>query len=205
MNQKLFKKSATFKIDIPRTGCKINKSLSTVMMQEALAETANSRNLLSLGSEHSGIAITASINAAFARNSFMAESFLSSGTYYSNFNQTKVSANSSNVTTEYITMQESKALLYARLFFDSARIYALKRVLASQIKSLVIIIQMIIEDFFSKSVSFRFSAKVIQKFFMAAGRSIVDHFFEAMETDSLKRFFVLGLNFPNIAAVGWSP
>ena len=43
MIQNLFKKSAAFKIRIPRKGCKINKSLSPVIMQEALDSTANQK------------------------------------------------------------------------------------------------------------------------------------------------------------------
>ncbi len=45
------------------------------MMQEAFAEAANSRNLLSLGSRHSEIAISTSINAAFARNLLWQQAF----------------------------------------------------------------------------------------------------------------------------------
>jgi len=40
-NQKLFKKSTAFKMGILRNGFKISKSLSPVMIQEALADTAN--------------------------------------------------------------------------------------------------------------------------------------------------------------------
>ena len=189
MIQNLLKKSAALKIGIPRKGFNIRRSLSPVIMQDALADTANSRNLLSLGSRQSVITISTSINAAFARNSFMAESLLLSDKYFSNFNRTKVSANSSKVVTEYITISVSKAILYACLLFESARIYALIRVLVSQIKSLAAVSQKIIEDFFRKSFSFRFSTKVIQKFFMVAGSNIVNHFFQSDRDQFIKAIF----------------
>ena len=53
MIQNFFKKSDAFMIGIPRNGSSTSRSSSPVMMQEALAVAANSRNLLSLGSRQS--------------------------------------------------------------------------------------------------------------------------------------------------------
>ena len=52
------RKSAGDMIFIPRNGFNTSKSLSPVTIQSAFPATANSRNLLSLGSRHSEILIS---------------------------------------------------------------------------------------------------------------------------------------------------
>ena len=57
-------------IFVPRNGFNTSKSLSPVTMQTAFAATANSRNLLSLGSRHSEILTTGSMKSASFSMSF---------------------------------------------------------------------------------------------------------------------------------------
>src|SRR5665213_4336362 len=65
MAQKLFKKSTAFKMGISRNGFKTRRSLSPVIMQEALTEIANSRNLSSLGSRQAVILSVGEKKTAF--------------------------------------------------------------------------------------------------------------------------------------------
>ncbi len=56
---------------MPRNGWRTRISLSPVIMQEALAEIANSRNLLSLGSRQSVMEISGVNSLAFISNLFI--------------------------------------------------------------------------------------------------------------------------------------
>ena len=91
---KLFKKSAAFKMGIPRNGFRTSRSLSPVIIQEALAKTANSRNLLSFVSRQS-------VKEIFGLNNLELTSILFTNTkrsssftkYLSNFSLNKTSIN----------------------------------------------------------------------------------------------------------------
>src|SRR6185312_642124 len=97
MIQKLFKKSAAFKMGIPRKGCIMSKSLSPVIIHEAFTETANSRYLSSLGSRHSRIVYDTFLKTANSLNCFKANNLSSKEIYLSNFDRNKTSLNSSYV------------------------------------------------------------------------------------------------------------
>ena len=84
---------------IPRNGCRTSKSLSPVIIQEAFAEMANSRNLLSLGSRQSNIFSDIVPNTKSSLNSFIIVSLVSKETYLSNLGRTSTSQNSLYVST----------------------------------------------------------------------------------------------------------
>src|SRR5665213_1999024 len=178
MIQNLFKKSAAFKISIPRNGFNISRSLSPVIIQDALAETANSRNLLSLGSRLAVTNIPSSIKAPLAWNSLITDIRLSSGKYFSNFDRINVFANSSNVAEEYKRTPLSTALSYAFLLFDLLRRCALMSALVSNTNVLIISVQQVVKDIFRKPVFLRLIANCIKKFFVGFVGSIVNYFFQ---------------------------
>ncbi len=69
---------------ISRKGCNTSKSLSPVIMQEAFAAIANSRNLLSFESRQTFIDSDISLNTISSFNSFKINNFLSAEIYLSN-------------------------------------------------------------------------------------------------------------------------
>lgn len=161
--QKSFKKSLTVRMGIPRKGCNSNKSLSPVMMQDAFAATANSRNLLSLGSRQTFTLSDTSMNKAFCVKSSMMANLVSREIYLSNLFLTKTSQNSLYVSMFDTNFFVAFALLYARVGFDCNKRKALTRVFVSRTKKLFLI-QQLFKNFFSKSIFCSFSSGFIQKF-----------------------------------------
>lgn len=96
------------------------------MMQEAFAATANSRNLLSLGSPHSVIVSDISKKIASSLNSFRANDFSSKEIYLSNFVCNKTSLNSLYVSRLAKTFPFLKALSNAFPGMEYLNIKALK-------------------------------------------------------------------------------
>lgn len=99
MNQKLsdsyrIKKSAASKIGIPRRVCNASKFLSPLIMQDAFAETANSRNLSTLGSRQTVTIYDISMKITCSSNCFKANNFSTQEMYLSNFERNKTSLNS---------------------------------------------------------------------------------------------------------------
>src|SRR5690242_5500842 len=163
MDQKSFKKSLAVKIGIPRKGCNSNKSLSPVMMQDAFAATANSRNLLSFGSRQAFTLSDTSMNIAFCVRSSKMAYLVSREIYLSNLFLTKTSQNSLYVSMLDTNFPVAMALLYARVGFDCNKRKALTRVFVSRTKKLFLI-QQLFKNIFSKSIFCSFSPGIIQKF-----------------------------------------
>src|SRR6185312_9314088 len=189
MNQNAFKKSLAFKMGMPRNGFNSSKSVSPVIIQDALAETANSRNLLFFGSRQSVMDISILIKKAFALNSFIAANLCSSVKYFSNFDLAKTSINSSNVALEYTSIPVLNAVLYACLFLEPAKIYALIRELVSKTKVLVISFQQIFKDFFCQSFFLCFVAQRIKKTHVFTCSSVINHFFQCNGYRFIKKTF----------------
>ena len=78
---------------ILRKGCKTKRSLSPVIMQEAFAETANSRNLLSLGSRQSVIVSDISLKIESRLKSVKIPNLVSLEIYLSNYGRRNTSKN----------------------------------------------------------------------------------------------------------------
>jgi hypothetical protein len=79
---------------MPRNGWRIRRSLSPVIIQEAFAETANSRNLLSLGSRQALMISEGKNRLILFSNSFNSSNLSSSETkYLSNFLRNTTSLN----------------------------------------------------------------------------------------------------------------
>lgn len=191
----MVRKSAVLRIGIPLKGLNTNKSSSPVMIQDALDATASSGNLLSLVSRHILMSMTTSIQNALAWNSFIADSLCTKGKYFSNFERTMTSANSSNVLAEYNIIPELKALLYARLFLEFSKMYAQIIAFVSMTNVLITRLQQIIKDIFCKSIAFRFITKLIKEPFVIFRDSIVNHFFQCQCYSSIKLAFCFRAKF----------
>src|SRR5690348_736546 len=162
MFQKLFKKSAAFKIGIPRNGCRMSKSLSPVIIHEALDATANSRNLLSLGSRQSTMLSTGEKKTAFRAIRCIALHFSSSfKKYLSNFFLNKTSTSSSIVAFEKANFPNITARSIALESVVPPIREALTKLFVSNKKN-SFIFQNSIKNFFCKSTLFHCTAKLIQ-------------------------------------------
>lgn len=99
---------------ILRNGFKVSRSSSPVMMQEAFAAMASSKNLLFLGSRQVDIVMEGVNIIAFVSTLLMiSHRSISSGKYLSNFCLNKTSINSSIVLLE--TTNSPKKWLYQML------------------------------------------------------------------------------------------
>ena len=116
---------------ILRNGWRIRRSLSPLIMHEAFAATANSRNLLSLGSRQSVIVSNVSENTARSLNSFKADNFSRGGIYLSNFGRNKTSLNSLYVSRLAKTSPSLTAFSKAFLGLEYLNIKTLINVLVS--------------------------------------------------------------------------
>jgi hypothetical protein len=163
MNQNFLKNYAAFKIEIPRNGCKTNKSLSRVTMQEASEATANSRNLLSLGSRQSLTEILALNNTELLSilftNTNLSSAFIK---YLSNFSLNKTSINSSVVLMGIASLPKSITLSKACRLTDVEIKAALIKLFVSIIKNLFFIFQYFLKNVFCKAAFFHGCAQFIQ-------------------------------------------
>src|SRR5579875_2507976 len=107
---------------ISRNGCRTSRSLSPEMIQETFAVTANSRNLLSLGSRQS-VTIKSGANSfeQISNRSINIQRSSSFQKYLSNFLRNNTSINSSEVLSEAAKNPEIKALFKAFLLEEYGR------------------------------------------------------------------------------------
>lgn len=126
MFQNFFKKSAAVKIGIPRKGSQTNKSLSPVTMHEAFASTANSRNLLSLGSRQSVMISVGENIRSFVATKLITKNLSSSHTkYLSNFDWNNTSINASKTFSEHAIEPSSTSITILSMifYFIASQIY----------------------------------------------------------------------------------
>lgn len=148
---------------ILRNGFSIRRSLSPVIMQEAFAETANSRNLLSLGSRQAkmvseGEKYLIPFSISLSNLSLSASEIK----YLSNFLRKITSSNSFRVSSEKAIYPVKIAFLTAFLFTESINKEALIKVFVSNTKYLIIVFQNIIKRFFCKTSLFHFFTNFIK-------------------------------------------
>src|SRR6185312_15630150 len=138
--------------------------LSPVIIQEALAETANSRNLSSLGSRQSVIVSNISEKIAITLYSSMMLNLVSREMYLSNLSLTNTSQNSSYVSMLADNCPIRLAFSYASVGFECSERNALTSVFVSITKRLFFI-QQLLKDFFCKSIFSSFLSCFFQEFF----------------------------------------
>src|SRR6185312_5151679 len=162
MLQNFFKRSAAVKIGIPRKGSKTNKSLSPVTMHEAFASTANSRNLLSLGSWQpvmiSAMGKKTALKEIVCITLYFSSSFKK---YLSNFFLNNTSTNSSMVAFEKASFPNITALSIAPAVIVPAIREALTKLFVSNTKSLFIF-QNFLKNIFCKAALLHRTAKLLQ-------------------------------------------
>lgn len=155
-------KSAAFKTEMPRKGWRSSKSLSPVIMQEALAETANSRNLLSLGSRQAAIDSEGSLKSDSFLRSFKISNLLFLLRYLSNLGCKNTSQSSLYVSRLEKTFPLSIAMSIAFLGLRDLKRKALIRILVSNTKRLFLI-QQLLKNFFCEAIFGSFITRFIQE------------------------------------------
>lgn len=162
MIQNLFIKSVAFRIGIPRNGCSTSKSLSPVIMEDASAVTASSRNLLSFGSQQAAMLCVGEKKTAFneIRCTALHHSSLFKK-YLSNFFLNNTSTTSSIVAFEKASFPDTTALSIALAVVVPPMREALTKLFVSNTKSLFIF-QDFLKNFFCKPAFFHCIAKLIQ-------------------------------------------
>jgi len=171
-----------------RNGCSISRSLSPVIRQEAFAEMANSRNLLSLGSRHSLILSDMSLKTKSSFKSFMIANRVSIETYLSNLERTSTSHNSLYVSEVAGILPNCLALSYASFVVECVNRKALIRVLVSITKNLFFI-QQLLENFFTKSVLCSFLTGFFQQRFKIVFFHFLQNIFYLLGKAFLKMIF----------------
>ncbi len=153
---------------MPRNGWRIRRSLSPVMIQEVFAVTANSRNLLSLGSRQSVMIKSSLKSFELASNlPINVQRSSSSGKYLSNFLRNNTSINSLDVLSEVAKISETIALFKAFLLEEYGRRAELINTFVSKIKKSLLILQYVIQKFFCETSflhSFTNFVKIFFKF-----------------------------------------
>lgn len=164
MYQKAFRKSAGFKMEIPRKGWSSNRSLSPVMIHEALQNTASSRNLLSFGSRQSVMLSEGGKNRAFSCILLIARDFsVLLRKYRSNFFRNRTSVNSWKVDKDTASFPNSVAWFSALLLVEEGSKEALISELVSNTKKSPFFIQNILEDFLGKTSFFHLFSQFIKE------------------------------------------
>lgn len=151
---------------ILRNGCKTKRSSSPVMIQDAFAATASSRNLLSLGSRQAVMEISGIMVMLFlSMRSIMAIRSSSKRNYVSNFFRYKTSMNSVIVSLEDAIAPKPITLSKTLRLVELGVKAALIKTLVSKIKKSVILSQNLLKDFLCKATFFNGFAYFIKKFF----------------------------------------
>src|SRR5690625_5079854 len=158
----MLRNSTALTMGIPRNECNSSKSLSPEILQEASDATANSRNLLSLGSRQTVMVSTGDKRNECERmhsiDSHLSSSFTK---YLSSFFLNNTSINSSAVDWEKINLPSKIALSNARLEDVPSMRTALIRLLVSITKDLLII-QNLLKKLFCQSPFLHFRTNFIQ-------------------------------------------
>src|SRR6185312_11721949 len=149
---------------ILRNGFRIRRSLSPVMMQEAFAATASSRNLSSLGSRQAVILSDISMNNAILLNSNKISNLVCLEMYSSNFGQINTLKNSSYVEELANTFLVSLAFLSAFRGIEFLKREELISVFVS-ITNRLFLIQQFFKNFFCKAIPFCLITCLVEKRF----------------------------------------
>ncbi len=137
---------------MPWKGCSSSRCISPETMQEALADTASSRNLLSFGSRQTLISKLGSIISGLLKVSTVRISSLSTSTkYLSSFFRYKTSANSLIVESENTSFPIRKALFRASALTEFLIRCALISALVSKTKTKLFVFQNFIQYFLRKT------------------------------------------------------
>ncbi len=173
MNQKLLKKSAAFKIGIPLNGWRIRRPLPPVIIQEAFAEIANSKNLSSLRYLHSLMISVGEKLRSLVTIKLMINNLSSIETkYLSNFIRNNTSMYSSTTSWDDAIDPNLTALSKACLIVGFGKMEALTKQFVSKTKVLVFRIQYFIYYFFCKapfSKAFSYFIQSFKKVFIFIG------------------------------------
>lgn len=164
---------------MPRNGCSTRRSLSPVIMQEAFAEMANSRNLLSVGSRQSVMVIPGVNTLELISILFIIDHrSLSFWKYLSNFCLNNTSINSSIVWSDKAITPKSIALPKALRLVEFVIRAALIRLLVSKTKRSLIFSQYVLKNILCKaSFLHRFTdfIKELLKFFFRINHQFFCH------------------------------
>jgi hypothetical protein len=172
---------------MPLNGCSTSRSLSPLIMQEAFAEVAGSRNFLSFGSQQTVTVSDISAKIASSLKYFNANNFASAEIYLSNFGRNKTSLNSSYVLRLAETFAFLIAFSNAFLGLEYLNKKALINVLAL-ITTRLFFIQQFFKNFFCKTVFYCFITDFIKQ-----GHKLI--FFHAT-AKNFHLFFNISLKLP---------
>lgn len=186
----MFKKSAAFSIGIPRNGRSTSRAPSPDTMQIAFAETASSRNLLSLGSRQSKIVSLISKKIVRRSKSDIIRSPVSREIYLSNFGRRKTSENSLKVATLDIILPTRLAFVSARRGWKFFEIDELISVFVSNTKRLFFI-QQFFKNFFCKPIPRSFITSFIKKCLKIGYLNLIRNFIEQILEFFTQSFFYL--------------